>query len=136
MVRVVLSGEVREQLVHVPPEPKRRIRQALRALESATEPGEPLERELKGFWKIAVGTYRIIYRHDSHAFQVVTIRPRSDVYEYLTGAVHPCQGHRLASEPSCLHRLPFSLSVLFPRLPSALRCRRSRRAFFVKPLPI
>ena len=48
-----------------------------------TEPvyyGEPLRHRLKGFWKLRVGDYRIIFRVSDQTVLIVAIGHRKDVY--------------------------------------------------------
>ena len=42
--------------------------------------GKPLRRSLKGFRKLRVGDYRVIYRIEGRAVKVVVIQHRSVVY--------------------------------------------------------
>ena len=48
-----------------------------------TEPtyyGEPLRHQLKGYWKLRVGDYRIVYQVVGHEVWVLRIDHRKDVY--------------------------------------------------------
>jgi mRNA interferase RelE/StbE len=51
-------------------------------VEQPTVVGEPLQRELTGYWSARRGSYRIVYRLDETEHQVVVVRidHRSDVY--------------------------------------------------------
>lgn len=56
-----------------------------RAIEQrlVTEPqyyGEPLRHRLKGFWKLRVGAYRVIYRIESQQVWIIAIGHRKTVY--------------------------------------------------------
>lgn len=56
------------------------------AIESKLTPkpevfGKPLRRSLKGYWKLRVGDYRIIYRIEKAKIKILVIRHRSVVYE-------------------------------------------------------
>jgi len=51
----------------------------------ATQPekyGSPLQRTLKGYWKLRVGDYRVIYKIDDngHKVDVMIVRHRREVY--------------------------------------------------------
>jgi mRNA interferase RelE/StbE len=50
----------------------------------ATQPevyGKPLQRTLKGYWKLRVGNYRIVYRVRGRGILILGIIHRKDVYE-------------------------------------------------------
>ena len=60
-------------------------RRIVRAIEQrlATEPtyyGEPLRHELKGYWKLRVGDYRVIYRLVGDKVLIVAIGHRKESY--------------------------------------------------------
>lgn len=59
-----------------------RIRKAIEAkLFSAPEEfGDPLRRTLKGYWKLRVGDYRIIYKVTGRTVLIFRIGHRSEVY--------------------------------------------------------
>jgi mRNA interferase RelE/StbE len=42
--------------------------------------GEPLRHQLKGFWKLRVGDYRVIYRVENRIAWIVAIGHRRTVY--------------------------------------------------------
>lgn len=50
--------------------------------ESPTAVGQPLQRELAGYWSARRGSYRVIYRLDEDKRRVIVVRieHRSDVY--------------------------------------------------------
>ena len=51
-----------------------------------TEPqqyGEPLKRTLKGYWKLRVGDYRVVFRVVRQEVQIYGIIHRRDVYERI-----------------------------------------------------
>lgn len=43
--------------------------------------GKPLRRSLRGYWKLRVGNYRIIYRIEKTKVKIFVIRHRSTVYD-------------------------------------------------------
>jgi mRNA-degrading endonuclease RelE of RelBE toxin-antitoxin system len=51
-------------------------------VDSPTIVGKPLKRELTGYWSARRGSYRVVYRLDEAAGQIVVVRieHRSDVY--------------------------------------------------------
>ena len=59
-----------------------------RAIESrlTTEPqryGEPLRRTLKGYWKLRVGDYRVVFKSVKNEVWIYGIMNRRDVYERI-----------------------------------------------------
>ena len=48
-----------------------------------TDYGSPLRHTLKGYWKLRVGDYRVVYRIVSQEVRIVAIMHRSHVYERL-----------------------------------------------------
>ncbi len=64
------------------PEWKERIKRAIEERLTA-EPdlyGKPLRRSLKGYWKLRVSDYRIIFRIEKSTVKVLVIQHRSVVY--------------------------------------------------------
>lgn len=61
-MKILASEQVRGWLKALPPEPKRRVRLALRSLvEHGHGDVQPLAAELVGFYRLRVGGYRIVY---------------------------------------------------------------------------
>jgi len=56
------SDQVADWLRSLPPEPKRRVRAALKGLEHWQGDIKALRGELDGFYRLRVGGYRIVYR--------------------------------------------------------------------------
>jgi mRNA interferase RelE/StbE len=59
-----------------------RLRRAIEA-RLMTEPhlyGEPLRKTLKGYWKLRVGDYRVVYKIRGDAVLILCICHRKDVY--------------------------------------------------------
>jgi len=59
-----------------------------RAIESrlTTEPqrfGEPLRRTLKGYWKLRVGDYRVVFKIVKNEVWIFAIMNRRDVYQRI-----------------------------------------------------
>ena len=71
------------------PKIDKKIRQRIkRAIEErlATQPqiyGKPLQRSLKGYWKLRVGDYRIIFKVSNNTIFVFGIINRKDVYSLV-----------------------------------------------------
>jgi mRNA interferase RelE/StbE len=62
-----------------------RIRKAIetRLLAAPQEYGEPLRRTLKGYWKLRVGDYRVVFRVKGKEIFVLGIIHRKEVYEIV-----------------------------------------------------
>ncbi len=46
--------------------------------------GLPLRKTLKGFWKLRVGDYRVVYKVDGNSILIYCICHRRDVYKLAT----------------------------------------------------
>jgi mRNA interferase RelE/StbE len=62
MMKISASEQVAGWLSHLPPEPKRRVRAALRGLETWSGDVGPLHGDLEGFYRLRIGGYRIVFR--------------------------------------------------------------------------
>jgi mRNA interferase RelE/StbE len=84
-----IPPHVAEIVRHLPPEVKRGVKSALRALSDGSAAGEPLQRELEGFLKYRVKRYRIVYALDRRRriIRIVAIGHRRGVYEELADYV-------------------------------------------------
>jgi mRNA interferase RelE/StbE len=62
-----------------------RIRTAIEARLSAAphEYGEPLRKTLKGYWKLRVGDYRVVYLIEDQNVLIIGIRHRKEVYKLM-----------------------------------------------------
>ncbi len=81
-MRIRLSAQVVEFVRSQAPEPRRRLRSALRAL--AREEGDlnPLEGPLQEYQRLRVGSYRVILRYaSSKVIECVFAERRNVVYE-------------------------------------------------------
>jgi mRNA interferase RelE/StbE len=74
---------------------KARIRRAIetRLMVAPEEYGEPLRRTLKGYWKLRVGDYRVVFTVEGDRIIILGIRHRRDIYKVMTedraGRQHP-----------------------------------------------
>ena len=50
-------------------------------VQSPSEFGEPLRRTLKGYWKLRVGDYRVIYKISGKTVLVLRIGHRREIYQ-------------------------------------------------------
>ena len=62
---------------------KQRMRKAIetKVVYSPDEFGEPLSRTLKGYWKLRVGDYRVIYKTSEKTVTVFRIGHRKEIYQ-------------------------------------------------------
>jgi mRNA interferase RelE/StbE len=70
-----------------------------RAIEErlATRPevfGKPLQRTLKGYWRLRVGEYRVVFKIVENNILILGIVHRKDVYQRIKKRVNPNQGLR------------------------------------------
>ena len=83
-MRVVLAGQVVEFLRRLPPEPKRRLRQALRDLTRERGDLKALEPPLDSYCRLRVGGYRIVFSYGKRGtIECIFAERRSVVYELL-----------------------------------------------------
>lgn len=66
-----------------------RIRKAIesRLMTSPHEYGLSLRKNLKGYWKLRVGDYRVVFKIEGEIVYVLGIRHRKNVYEDVTGRI-------------------------------------------------
>lgn len=64
---------------------KSRIRTAIERRLSAVphEYGEPLRKTLKGYWKLRVGDYRVVFLIEEQNVLIIGIRHRKEVYRLM-----------------------------------------------------
>jgi mRNA-degrading endonuclease RelE of RelBE toxin-antitoxin system len=95
-VKVLLEGQVVNFVAALPPETRRKIRDALRKLEHEKGDIKALQDELTGFCRLRVGSYRILFHHVASArgphIRCVFMEERSLVYQ-VAAALLAQQGH-------------------------------------------
>ena len=84
-----IPPHVAEVLRHLPPEIKRPVKAALRAISLNPSLGSPLERQLKGLWRFRVRRFRIVYGVDRtrRMIRVMAVAHRRHIYDDLAGMV-------------------------------------------------
>ena len=84
-----IPPHVAKVLRHLPPDVKRPVKAALRAIGANPSIGSPLERELKGFWRFRVRRFRIVYAVDGprRTIRVMAVAHRRSVYEEVAEGV-------------------------------------------------
>src|SRR2546427_7394416 len=93
-MRVLVAKQVAEFVRRFPPQPKRRLRRALRDL--AREKGDlkAFEPPLQGYCRLRVGGYRIVFAYGNRGtIECIFAERRSMVYELLVERLL----HRLSS---------------------------------------
>lgn len=81
--RVEIAPEAAEIIRQLPPDLKRSVKEALRALSRNPNSGDPLRRELEGLWKYRVRRYRVIYavERGRRLIRVLAVGSRAGIYE-------------------------------------------------------
>ncbi len=76
-----------EDLALIDRKTKDRIRKAIeeRLRTAPHEYGEPLRKNLKGYWKLRVGDYRVVFRIVESEVEILGIRHRRSVYDDIGG---------------------------------------------------
>lgn len=84
-----IPPHVAEIIRHLPPEVKRGVKAAIRALSENATLGEPLQRELEGLLKYRVKRFRIVYSIDRlrRVLRIIAVGHRRVVYEELADLV-------------------------------------------------
>ena len=87
-VRVRLSAQVVEFVRAQAPEPRNRLRRALRDLASEAGDIKPLEGPLQDYCRLRVSAYRIVFRYaTSKTIECIFAERRNVVYEVFVEAV-------------------------------------------------
>ncbi|OPY79496.1 MAG: Toxin RelG [Syntrophorhabdus sp. PtaU1.Bin058] len=65
---------------------KTRIKKAIESklLVAPEEYGAPLRRTLKGYWKLRVGDYRIVFKVKGNEIIILAILHRKDIYDVVS----------------------------------------------------
>ena len=81
--QVVYHHLVADDIRHIPVNMRRRIQEAIenRLVEEPLLGGKPLGQSLKGFRKLRVGDYRVIYQIRKETIIVFKIGHRKEVYD-------------------------------------------------------
>ena len=91
MTRVNLADQVVEFVGTLAPEPRKKLRLALRRLEKEEGDIKSLEGRLVGYLRLRVGTYRVIFcrkiRSEQPEVDCIFAEHRALVYEVFTAAV-------------------------------------------------
>ena len=81
---VLLAEQVVDFVRRLPPEPKQRLRRALRGLATGRGDIKPLEAPLQGYCRLRVGGYRVVFAYGKRGtIECIFAEQRSIVYELL-----------------------------------------------------
>ncbi len=81
--KLLYHPAIRDDLKKINEKLKKRIKKVLET-RTATVPeryGEPLRKTLKGYWKMRVGDYRIVYRIVKQEIIILAIVHRKNIYK-------------------------------------------------------
>ena len=80
--RLIYHPEVRADIALINEKLKKRIKKAIetRLTSQPEKYGSPLRKTLKGYWKMRVGDYRIIFRVSADEIIIFAILHRNNVY--------------------------------------------------------
>ena len=83
-MRVLLAAQVVDFVRRLPPEPRQRLRRALRDLARGKGDIKPLEAPLEGYCRLRVGGYRVVFAYGNRGtVECIFAEQRSIVYELL-----------------------------------------------------
>jgi len=78
---LVASNPPRDLVRHLPPDLKKKVKQALEEIVENPSSGKPLREELAGLNSYRIGNIRIVYRAEERSVTLITIGPRKTVYQ-------------------------------------------------------
>jgi mRNA interferase RelE/StbE len=89
--RVIIPPHVAAVIRSLPPDLKRPIKAAMRAMVADPEIGDPLMRELAGLQKFRVRRFRIVYAVNRRArsIQIMAVGHRRQVYDDIARQLAP-----------------------------------------------
>jgi mRNA interferase RelE/StbE len=82
---LLYHAEVKEDTRQLDERLKKRIKTAIenRLTTAPHQYGEPLRKTLKGYWKLRVGDYRVVYKIIGNEVRILGISHRKEVYEKI-----------------------------------------------------
>jgi mRNA interferase RelE/StbE len=88
--QLIIPPHVAEVIRSLHPDLKRSIKEAIRAIASDPECGEPLRRELDGLLKFRVRRFRIVYAIDRkiRTIRLMAVGHRRHIYEEVAAQLH------------------------------------------------
>ncbi len=83
-MKVLVAAQVVDFVRRLPPDPKRRLRRALRDLGRGRGDIKPLEPPLQGYSRLRVGGYRVVFAYGKRGtIECIFAEQRSVVYELI-----------------------------------------------------
>lgn len=83
-MRILLAPQVVDFVRRLPPEPRARVRRALRELAKDRGDVKPLEAPLAGYCRLRIGGYRIVFAYGKRqTIECIFADQRSAVYELV-----------------------------------------------------
>ena len=81
--KLLYHPEVKDDIARLDERLKQRVRIAIETRLTAAphQYGEPLRKTLKGYWKLRVGDYRVVFKIEENEVWILGIRHRKTVYE-------------------------------------------------------
>ena len=81
---------IAEIIRHLPPDIRRSLKATIRALSNNLELGDPLIKELNGFWKYRVKRFWVVYAigHRRKILQIIAVGHRRGIYEEVSELRH------------------------------------------------
>ena len=83
MFEIIYHHHAAQNLPSVSKDIQKRIKQAIenKLARAPQDFGEPLRRCLKGYWKLRVGDWRVIYKIEGKTVIILRIGHRREIYE-------------------------------------------------------
>ena len=96
--RLEMSQAVRNLITHLPPELKRKVRTAFRAIAADPHQAKELKDDLVGLRSYRLGNARIIFRLIGPTVEVIAFGPRRNIYERVAAELSMLLRRRDAEE--------------------------------------
>ena len=83
MFEIIYHDQVAQDLSPISKDIQKRIKHAIenKLGHAPQDFGEPLRRSLKGYWKLRVGDWRVIYKIDGHTVIILHLGHRRKIYD-------------------------------------------------------
>jgi len=83
-MKLTISTHAQKQITKLPKTSQLIIAGKIRKLTSATIPNEEKLKGYKNFFRVRVGSYRIVYAKSTKEVEIVLVGHRKDIYKKLT----------------------------------------------------
>ena len=83
--RILYHPEVKTDISRINKKLRSRIKKVIetRLMTAPQQYGEPLKKTLKGYWKLRVGDYRIVFKVSKNELIVFAVIHRKTIYEQI-----------------------------------------------------